>query len=793
MRRIFLTLLLCLVPLLASCTKEKHVYIVYFGEHKGDKAFHEIEAHHHSYLQSVKESEEDAKSSLLYSYKHSINGFAAELTPDQASRLKGLRGVVSVFKSNPRKYKIHTTRSWEFVGLKDEDELYLDAYKYNVNDRFRVGRKFLSKAKHGDGVIVGVIDSGVWPESRSFDDKGMGPIPESWKGICQTGVAFNSSHCNRYYSRGYERYYGQFNAEANRDFLSPRDADGHGSHTASTAVGRRVNGVSALGGIARGTASGGASLARLAVYKACWTVPNAQKYVTNTCFDEDMLAAFDDAIADGVNVISISIGAVEPHTYSEDGIAIGSLHAVKRDIVVAASAGNDGPDGATLSNPAPWIITVGASSLDRYFVGRLELGDGFQFESDSLTTLKMDNFAPLVNSLDVAVPGCTREEASQCVPNSLSPDLARGKVILCMRGFGSSRSTIGKSIEVKRAGGVGMILANSRAGDGFDVVSHFVPTALVFSSTVGRILDYMYNDYEPVAFIKPAETILYGYQPQDSVYPYKPAPFMTNANILKVNNSFVLPDIIAPGLNILAAWSGADSASKASIDRRVIDYNLDSGTSMSCPHVAGAIALLKSMHPTWSSAAIRSALMTTASMTNEDNEPIQDFDGSPASPFALGSGHFRPTKAQSPGLVYDASYRSYLLYCCSVGLTNLDPTFRCPSQIPPGYNLNYPSVSIPDLIGTVTVTRTVTCVGRSSNSTSVYVFNAQPPFGVNVMAEPNVLVFDRIGQKKRFNIIFRTDRYEFTGEARRNQYRFGWFSWSDGHHVVRSPIAVSLV
>ncbi|VYS69405.1 unnamed protein product [Arabidopsis thaliana] len=795
---IFLSFLLFLVPLLASCTKEKQVYIVYFGEHKGDKAFHEIEAHHHSYLQSVKETEEDAKSSLLYSYKHSINGFAAELTPDQASRLKELKEVVSVFKSDPRKYKIHTTRSWEFVGLKEEEgEDYRSSdgdaprHKYDVNDRFRVGRKFLKNAKYGNGVIVGVIDS----ESRSFDDKGMGPIPESWKGICQTGVAFNSSHCNRYYARGYERYYGPFNAKANKDFLSPRDADGHGSHTASTAVGRRVDGVSALGGIAMGTASGGASLARLAVYKACWAVPNKEKYATNTCFDEDMLAAFDDAIADGINVISISIGAVEPHTYLEDGIAIGALHAVKRDIVVAASAGNDGPARETLSNPAPWIITVGASSLDRFFVGRLELGDGYIFESDSLTTLKMENFAPLVYAPDVVVPGVSGNDALLCLPNSLSPDLVRGKVVLCLRGYGSG-STIGKGLEVKRAGGVGMILANSRDNDAFDVESHFVPTALVFSSTVDKILDYIYNTYEPVAFIKPAETVLYRNQPEDSVYPYKPAPFMTSfssrgpnwvdANILK-------PDLIAPGLNILAAWSGADSASKDSIDRRVLDYNLDSGTSMSCPHVAGAVALLKSMHPTWSSAAIRSALMTTASMTNEDNEPILDYDGSPANPFALGSGHFRPTKAASPGLVYDASYQSYLLYCCSVGLTNLDPTFKCPSRIPPGYNLNYPSISIPYLSGTVTVTRTVTCVGRTGNSTSVYVFNAQPPNGVLVNAEPNVLVFDKIGQKKRFNIIFTTQRYEFTGEARRDRYRFGWFSWTDGHHVVRSPIAVSLV
>jgi len=174
--------------------------------------------------------------------------------------------------------------------------------------------------------------------------------------------------------KGYERYYGAFNATANKDFLSPRDPDGHGSHTASTAVGRRVLGASALGGFAKGSASGGAPLARLAIYKACWAKPNAEKVEGNICLEEDMLAAIDDAIADGVHVISISIGTTEPFPFTQDGIAMGALHAVKRNIVVAASAGNSGPKPGTLSNLAPWIITVGASTLDRAFVGGLVLG-----------------------------------------------------------------------------------------------------------------------------------------------------------------------------------------------------------------------------------------------------------------------------------------------------------------------------------------------------------------------------------------------------------------------------------
>ncbi|KAK9936686.1 hypothetical protein M0R45_013514 [Rubus argutus] len=162
-----------------------------FGEHSGEKALHEIEDTHHSYLLSVKETEEDARASLLYSYKHSINGFAAVLTDDEASKLSELEEVVSVWPSHPKKYTMHTTRSWEFVGILEEEE---DGHYWKNN---KMGRDFLSKAGFGKNIIVGVLDSGVWPESKSFNDVGMGPIPKSWKGICQSGVGFNSSHCNR--------------------------------------------------------------------------------------------------------------------------------------------------------------------------------------------------------------------------------------------------------------------------------------------------------------------------------------------------------------------------------------------------------------------------------------------------------------------------------------------------------------------------------------------------------------------------------------------------------------------
>ena len=176
--------------------------------------------------------------------------------------------------------------------------------------------------------------------------------------------------------KGYEAYYGPLDPEL--DFRSARDISGHGTHTASTIGGRRVPNAAAVGGIGNGTASGGAPLARLAIYKVCWRVPGPGE--ESACLDDDMLAAFDDAIADGVGVISVSIGGNTSSPYTEDSIAIGALHAVRRNVVVACSAGNSGPDLTAVTNVAPWIITVGASSIDRVFSSPLLLGNGLTVE-----------------------------------------------------------------------------------------------------------------------------------------------------------------------------------------------------------------------------------------------------------------------------------------------------------------------------------------------------------------------------------------------------------------------------
>ncbi|CAN1814306.1 Subtilisin-like protease SBT5.6 [Linum perenne] len=742
---IIVLVLHCFAIWSVNCAEQQKTYIVYLGEHdNGDKTSDEILQIHHSYLSAVKDSDEDAAASLIYSYKHSINGFAASLTSQQASILKE---VVGVIESVPGKYSTQTTRSWEFSGMNEK----------NKND------DILRGAGYGKSVIVGVLDSGVWPESESFSDEGMEDIPKSWKGICETGQDFNSSHCNkkiigaRYYLKGFERHYGELNAI--EDYRSPRDKDGHGTHTTSTVVGRQVHNASALGGFARGTVSGGAPLARLAVYKA-------EKIGGNTCMEEDMLAAMDQAIADGVHIISISIGSSTPLEYIDDALSIGAFHASKKNIVVVCAAGNDGPDPATVENPAPWILTVAASSLDRVFHGPVLLGNG-----KTIMVVTSSN-GMLSAAADAVHPKVRKNETNQCLPNSLLPEKVKGKIVLCIRGEGIR---VYKGIEVKRAGGAGFILGNGAAFSDDDVVlePHVLPaTAVVYKDAID-IIDYINSTKNPTAKIG-AKTVL----------GYKPAPFM--ASFTSRGPNVIHPYVLK--LNILAAWSQGSSPTKLSKDKRITKYNFDSGTSMATPHVAGLAALLRAIHPTWSTAAIRSAIMTTAWTRNNMGGTITDQSGGTTTPFVFGSGFFRPSKAADPGLVYDASYKDYFLYLCSYGVKTSNSKLRCPKSSPPVYDLNYPSVSVPKLNGTITIKRTVTNVG--SDGKAVYFFGAKPPLGISVKARPSILFFSRVGEKKSFTLTIRASNSKELNKG--SEYGFGWFTWRDNYHVVRSPIAVSL-
>ncbi|PKA50969.1 Subtilisin-like protease [Apostasia shenzhenica] len=690
------------------------VYIVSIGEPIGAATVQEIKERHHSFLLSVKKSEEKARDSILYNYKNTINGFAAFLSDEEAAEL-----------------------------------------------------------------------SGIWPESKSFNDKGMGAVPKHWKGICEVGDAFNSSNCNkkligaRSYVKGYEAYYGPLNTSY--AFRSPRDHDGHGTHTASTVAGR-PSAASSLGGFAAGIAVGGAPMARIAVYKVCWPIPGPNPNIENTCFDADMLAGIDDAVGDGVDVLSISIGVHNvSKKYSEDSIAVGTLHAVRRGVVAVCSAGNSGPAAKTVSNLAPWMLTVAASSVDRSFDSPLILGNGLVLKGQSVTPYKLKRRPyPLVYAGDVEVPGILHlsNASGQCLPNSLASEKVKGKVVLCMRGAGLRAE---KGLEVKRAAGAAMILGNGPAnGDEIPADSHLLPATAVSWRNATTILEYIRSARNPEVVIRGAATVV-GVRPAPVVAAFSSrGPNAVEPNLLK-------PDITAPGLNILAAWSEVSSPTKLEDDHRRVKYNIVSGTSMSCPHISAIAILLKSLYPHWSSAAIQSAIMTTASTSNSDGMPITDAAGGRAGPMAFGSGHVQPTHATNPGLIYDASYVDYLLFACASIGEKMDAQFSCPDAPLSPSDLNYPSVTVTvPRNGSVTVKRTVTNVGQIS---AHYRVSVDQPVGFSVEIRPKTLLFETVGAKKSFRLTIQSNSYGLTtGEP----YSTGSFVWSDGTHYVRSPIVVNI-
>ncbi|KAL6660316.1 hypothetical protein ACP70R_002438 [Stipagrostis hirtigluma subsp. patula] len=762
---LFLSLLL---PVLAAA-QALQSYIVQLHPHDGDgEAALASKLHWHlSFLEkSVPwEQEKRPSSRLLYSYHTVFDGFAAQLTDDEAAALRALPAVASVRAD--RRVELHTTYSYKFLGL-----------NFCPTGAW-------ARSGYGRGTIVGVLDTGVWPESPSFDDRGMPPLPVRWSGVCQGGEHFNATNCNRkligarFYAKGHRANYPTNPSEAASllEYVSPRDAHGHGTHTASTAAGAAVAGASVLGagaGEARGVAPG----AHVAAYKVCWF---------NGCFSSDILAGMDDAVRDGVDVLSLSLGGF-PIPLFEDSIAIGSFRATARGVSVVCAAGNNGPAPSSVANEAPWVLTVGAATLDRRFPAYVRLGNGRVLYGESMYPGKIDLKKRGKELELVYAVGGTRE-SEYCIKGSLDPAAVAGKMVVCDRGV-TGRADKGEA--VKEAGGAAMVLANSEINgqeDSIDV--HVLPATLVGYREAVELKKYISSTPRPVAKIVFGGTrIGRARAPAVALFSAR-GPSLTNPSVLK-------PDVVAPGVNIIAAWPGNLGPSGLEDDARRSNFTVLSGTSMACPHVSGIAALVRSAHPSWSPAMVRSAIMTTADITDRRGKPIMDGDGGRADVFAMGAGHVNPARAVDPGLVYDIQPADYVTHLCTLGYTHMEifkithAGVNCSAvlQQDRGFTLNYPSIAVAlkNRATTAVLRRTVTNVGTPNSTYTVQV--AAPP-GVKVTVAPTTLAFVEFGEQRSFQVTIVAPASPPAGQDSAGGYLVWKQIGGQGKHVVRSPIAVT--
>jgi hypothetical protein len=714
-----------------------------------------------------------------------FNGFTARLTPDQAAALSLNANVAAVAEDQLLSPSTITTPV--FLGLTAPGGVW------SQTD----GSGVLVK---GENMILGDVDLGIWPESPSYYDHvdgsgnpvasggslAYGAPPATWTGTCVAGDAFVPAQaCNnkligaRYYNANLLASGVTLDWTA---FNSPRDdlggatgLGGHGDHTASTAAGNeKVPAV--INGVTMGLAAGMAPRARIAAYKVCFTFVNGAAN-KNSCSSADSMAAIDQAVKDGVNAINFSISGATGTT--NDMVEQAFYRAALAGVFVAAAAGNSGPAN-TANHPSPWLTTVAAATHDRIIEGDVTLGSGAKYTGASLNVNPLAS-APLIRAEDAGTGG---GNASLCFTPSditgtpvagqvtLDPAKVAGKVVICTRG---TSARVNKSLAVLQAGGVGMVLADN--GAGLVSEAHSVPTVHVTAADGAAIKAYAIAGGSPTA----AESAFYfGHQPAPTIASFSGrGPNMADPNILK-------PDLAAPGVGVIASVTPGytqDQRNQLAAGTLVAGPAWASydGTSMATPHVTGVSLLLKQAHPTWSPSAIKSALMTSAFDTLDDG--LAGMQNGKL-PWSQGAGFISPNKAIDPGLVYDMGKADYVKYQC-LTQKNLVSASDCSTYgtLDQTYNLNLPSITLGTMLGATTVKRTVTNVG---SATATYTASATLGGGLTVAVSPASLTLQP-GKSASFNVTITpgASTPKFTWE-------YGSLTWTDGTHVVRSPVQVNL-
>jgi subtilisin family serine protease len=627
-------------------------------------------------------------------------------------------------------------------------------------------------------VIIGVIDTGIWPEHPSFADDGsyntlpVDPLP------CEFGNTTHNSNdadftCNNKLIGARQMlatYRALFGAEPD-EFDSARDDDGHGTHTASTAGGNA--GVEAsIFGIPRGIVSGIAPRARVIAYKGLGELGG---------FSSDLAAAIDQAVADGVDVINYSVGGGASLAGADD---IAFLFAADAGVFVATSAGNSGPNPGTIGGPAsvPWLTSVGANSQDRAFISEITL-DGPPEPPTGLWGGSVTHGIENYNLVDAeGVADSMGDTSGQCLNEFIPGTFQSDDAVLCNQfDFGVPRPV--RVANVATGDGGAVIFHNSAGVNMTPTDNHPLPTVHMLNDIGQPLKDYLVANpgAVTVSFTQSEAT----YADEDPrVVPDMMASFSSRGPD-PVALDIIKPDVTAPGISILAGASPIHLGAAAQGEL----FQAIMGTSMSSPHVAGAFALIKQAHPDWSPAIAKSALMTTAYQ-----DVLKDDGVTQADPFDIGAGHIYPGgKANKgsvfePGLAYHAGLFEYAAFTCGADLgvfTQGSCDFLQSLGIPTeAYNLNLPSIGVAELAGSQTVVREVTSVAKEKGWRTYNVSVEVPP-GYEVTVEPSKIRL-KSGNTATYYVTI-TNVGASIGE-----WQFGSLTWSDktGHYDVYSPIAV---
>ncbi|MCD9643618.1 hypothetical protein HAX54_031233 [Datura stramonium] len=730
---------------------QSETYIIHMDLSAMPKTF---SSHHSWYLSTLASVSDSSKlgsasnrNSLVYAYTNAIHGFSAILSPSELEVIKNSPGYLA--STRDMTVKIDTTHTSKFLGLNSNSGAW-------------------PKSDYGRDVIIGLVDTGIWPESKSYNDNGMTNIPSRWKGECESGAQFNSSLCNkkligaRYFNKGLIAS----NPNVTIAMNSARDTEGHGTHTSSTAAGSQVESASYFG-YAPGAATGIAPKAHVAMYKAFWDEGPPML--------SDILAAIDKAIEDGVDVLSLSFG-LDGRPLHDDPVAIAAFAAMEKGIFVSTSAGNEGPDDESLHNGTPWVLTVAAGTVDREFLGRLTLGNGVSVTGLSLfpgNSSSSDSYIVFLN---------TCLEDRELEKNAY-------KIAVCYDANGSISDQV-YNVSISNVSG-GVFITNTTDLE-FYLQSEFPAMFLNFQDG-DRVLEYIKNSPSPKARLEFQVTHL-GAKPAPKVASYSSrGPSQSCPFILK-------PDLMAPGDLILASWPQQSPATEINSRELYSNFNIISGTSMSCPHAAGVAALLRGAHPEWSPAAIRSAMMTTADALDNTQGPIRDIgnNNNAANPLAMGAGHINPNKALDPGLIYDVTPEDYINLLCGLDFTSQQikaitrsSSYSCSN---PSLDLNYPSFigyfnwnsSMSDPKRIQEFQRTVTNLG---DGISTYTAKLTPMDGYKLSVSPEKLVFKEKYEKQSYKL-------RIEGPLLVDNFLvYGSLSWieTSGKYVVKSPIVATTI